>query len=129
MYTVEIRDHIMIAHSLKGDIFGPAQNMHGATFVVDAVFISKKLDENNIVIDIGVAHQKLKEVLKPLNYKNLDEMPEFKDKITTTEFLAKYIHDRLKEKTASLFEGRIQIILGESHVAKASYSGEDENGL
>ena len=73
MYTVEVRDHIMIAHSFRGDVFGPAQALHGATFVVDAAFISKEVDENNIVIDIGRAHDALKEILQPLNYKNLDD--------------------------------------------------------
>ena len=78
MFTVEVRDHIMIAHSFKGAVFGPAQSMHGATFVVDAAFIAETLDDNAIVIDIGRAHEALKAVLGPLNYQNLDEVPEFK---------------------------------------------------
>ena len=95
MFTVEVRDHIMIAHSFRGAVFGPAQALHGATFVVDAAFIADTLDANGIVVDIGRAHDALKEVLKPLNYKNLDDVPEFKGKNTTTEFLTKYIFDRL----------------------------------
>ena len=95
MFTVEVRDHIMIAHSFRGAVFGPAQALHGATFVVDAAFIADTLDANGIVVDIGRAHDTLKEVLKPLNYRNLDDVPEFKGKNTTTEFLTKYIFDRL----------------------------------
>ncbi len=125
MYTVKIRDHIMIAHSLKDDVFGPAKNMHGATYVVDATFFSEKLDKNNIVIDIGIAQRLLKDVLGPINYKNLDEVQEFKDEVTTTEFLAKYIHDKLRDKASSKFRGRIRITLRESHIAWASYSGDD----
>jgi 6-pyruvoyl-tetrahydropterin synthase len=116
---------MMIAHSLRGEVFGPAQKMHGATYIVDAVFFSRCLDSDNIVIDIGIAHRALKDVLAPLNYKNLDELPEFRDQVTTTEFLAKYIHDELKDKTSSIFRGKIQVTLGESHVAWASYIGEE----
>ncbi len=121
MYTVRIREHIMIAHSLPHPFFGPAQNMHGATYVVDAVFSSKELDAHNVVIDIGKAHEMVKEVLSPLNYKNLDEHPEMQGDITTTEYLAKFIHDKLKKRSGSFFNGKIKIILGESHVAWASY--------
>jgi 6-pyruvoyl-tetrahydropterin synthase len=97
LYTVEVRDHIMIAHSFRGDVFGPAQALHGATFVVDAAFIAKEVDANNIVIDIGRAHEALKEILQPLNYKNLDEIPAFKGVNTTTEFLTRHIFNRLAE--------------------------------
>ena len=97
MFAVEVRDHIMIAHSFRGAVFGPAQALHGATFVVDAAFIAETLDGNGIVVDIGRAHDVLKAVLKPLNYRNLDEVPEFKGVNTTTEFLTKYIFDRLAE--------------------------------
>jgi len=124
MYSVRIRNHIMIAHSLKDKAFGPAQNMHGATYVVDAVFSSRELTKENIVIDIGLAHEVLKKVLKELDYQNLDELPQFKNKLTTTEFLARYIHDQLLEETRSLFTGVIEVILGESHVAWASYKGD-----
>jgi 6-pyruvoyl-tetrahydropterin synthase len=128
MFTVEVRDHIMIAHSFKGEVFGPAQAVHGATFVVDAAFIADTLDANGIVVDIGRALDTLKEVLKPLNYKNLDELPAFKGKNTTTEFLTKYIFDRLAHHAREGDLGRpgrelnaIRVSIGESHVARASY--------
>ena len=95
MFAVEVRDHVMVAHSFRGAMFGPAQALHGATFVIDVAFIAQTLDENGIVIDIGRAHEVLKSVLQPLNYRNLDELPEFKGKNTTTEFLAKYVFDKL----------------------------------
>ena len=122
MFSIKIRDHIMIAHSLQGKVFGPAQKMHGATYVVDAIFKSEELTADNIVYDIGLAHTVLKEVLAPLNYQNLDELPVFRGKVTTTEFLAKYIHDELMQKVKGEFKGSLEIILGESHVAWASYS-------
>ena len=128
MFTVEVRDHIMIAHSFKGVVFGPAQKMHGATFVIDAAFIAETLDDNAIVIDIGRAHDALKAVLAPLNYQNLDEVPEFKGKNTTTEFLSKYIFDGLAKPARAGELGRpgrelksIRITLSESHVARAQY--------
>ncbi len=123
MYTVKIRDHIMIAHSLPDPFFGPAQKMHGATYVVDAIFKSNYLDDHNVVIDIGRAHDVLKETLSPLKYQNLDEVPSMKGQITTTEYLAKYIHDELTKKLKDEFNGKLEIILGESHVAWASYEG------
>lgn len=113
----------MIAHSLKGKVFGPAQKMHGATYVIDVIFKSKELTPDNIVFDIGQAHDILKEVIKPLNYQNLDDLPQFKGEITTTEFMAKYIHDCVKEKVSSVFKGSIEVELAESHVAWAGYSG------
>jgi len=128
MFTVEVRDHIMIAHSFRGEVFGPAQALHGATFVVDAAFISKTLDENGIVIDIGCALDVLKSVLKPLNYSNLDDKEEFKGKNTTTEFLTKHIFDVLAEAARSNGLGRdgrelhaIRVTISESHVARAWY--------
>ena len=118
----------MIAHSFRGAVFGPAQALHGATFVVDAAFIADALDANGIVVDIGRALDTLKEVLKPLNYKNLDDVPEFKGKNTTTEFLTKYIFDRLAHHAREGDLGRpgrelkaIRVSIGESHVARASY--------
>src|SRR6476620_4336207 len=96
----------MIAHSFKGAVFGPAQRMHGATFVVDAAFIAESLDDNGIVIDIGRAHDALKAVLTPLNYRNLDEVPEFKGKNTTTEFLTKHIYDALAKAARAGTLGR-----------------------
>src|SRR2546423_6070890 len=88
MFTVEVRDHIMIAHSFRGEVFGPAQGLHGATFVVDAAIIATELDPNGIVVDIGRAHAVLKSVLGALNYRNLDDLPKFAGRNTTTEFLA-----------------------------------------
>src|SRR3954452_7224213 len=87
LFSVEVRDHIMIAHSFRGAVFGPAQALHGATFVVDAAFVAETLDSNGIVVDIGRALEILKDVLSPLNYKNLDEQPRFKSANTTTEFM------------------------------------------
>ena len=128
MFIVEVRDHIMIAHSFRGAVFGPAQALHGATFVVDAAFIADALDANGIVVDIGRAHVALKAVLRPLNYKNLDEVPEFKGKNTTTEFLTKHIHDQLATAARDGALGRpgreikaIRVTISESHVASASY--------
>ena len=128
MHCVEVRDHIMIAHSFKGAVFGPAQALHGATFVVDAGFMADTLDENGIVIDIGRAHEILKSVLEPLNYKNLDTIPQFAGKNTTTEFLTKHIHDRLAAAGRDGKLGRdgrqlkaIRVTISESHVARAWY--------
>jgi 6-pyruvoyl-tetrahydropterin synthase len=131
LYTVEVRDHIMIAHSFRGEVFGPAQALHGATFVVDAAFISKEVDKNNIVIDIGRAHEALKAILQPLNYKNLDDVPDFKGVNTTTEFLTRHIFDRLAEDARAGKLGRdgrelkaIRVTISESHVARASYEAD-----
>lgn len=128
MFAVEVRDHIMIAHSFRGAIFGPAQALHGATFVVDAAFIADSLDENGIVVDIGRAHEVLKAVLTPLSYVNLDTLPEFKGVNTTTEFLTKYIQEKLADAARTDRLGRsgrelkvIRVTLSESHVARAWY--------
>jgi 6-pyruvoyl-tetrahydropterin synthase len=128
LFAVEVRDHIMIAHSFRGAVFGPAQALHGATFVVDAAFIADTLDANGIVVDIGRAHEALKAVLGPLNYRNLDEVPEFKGANTTTEFLTKHISDRLAEAARAGKLGRegrelkaIRVTISESHVARAWY--------
>ena len=93
MYAVEVSDQIMIAHSFRGAVFGPAQELHGATFVVRAAFLSERLDENGIVVDIGRAQDVLKSALSPLNYRNLDDLPQFKGTNTTTEFLTRYVYD------------------------------------
>src|SRR5688572_14577371 len=95
MFAIEVRDPIMIAHSFRGAVFGPAQALHGATFVVDAAFIADALDPNGIVVDIGRAHDVLKAILSPLNYRNLDDVPEFRGANTTTEFLTKHVFDGL----------------------------------
>lgn len=128
MFSVEVRDHIMIAHSFRGSVFGPAQALHGATFVIDAAFLSEQLDENGIVIDIGRAHEALKGVLQPLNYRNLDDVPAFKGVNTTTEFLTKHIYDALARVARDDGLGRpgrelhsIRVTISESHVAKAGY--------
>lgn len=98
--------------------------MHGATYVVDAEFACATLDQNNMVIDIAIAHQILKTTLAPLNYQNLDELPQFKGILTTTEFLAHYIHQQIADDVRSHFKGSLKITLGESHIAWASYEGE-----
>jgi len=130
MYTVTVRDHIMIAHSFRGEVFGPAQALHGATFVVDVEFRRPDLDENGIVVDIGLATTALHELLAPLNYKNLDEDPTLAGRNTTTEVLARVIFDRMAE---AIRAGRLgadaanieslRVSLAESHVASASYEG------
>jgi 6-pyruvoyl-tetrahydropterin synthase len=126
LFAVEVRDHIMIAHSFRGEVFGPAQALHGATFVVDAAFFAEALDANGIVIDIGRAHEALKAALAPLNYRNLDEVAGFKGKNTTTEFLTKHIYDALAEHARAGKLGRdgrdlkaIRVTISESHVARA----------
>ena len=128
MFSVTVREHIMIAHSFKGDVFGPAQQLHGATFVVDATFKRPDLDDDNIVVDIGRASEQLKAIVGALSYRNLDDLPEFKGINTSTEFLAKVIADRLADKIAAGALGAgasgltgIAITLHESHIAWASY--------
>jgi 6-pyruvoyl-tetrahydropterin synthase len=130
MFAVEVRDHIMVAHSFKGALFGPAQALHGATFVVDAAFLADTLDANGVVIDIGAALEALKGVLAPLNYRNLDDAPAFEGVNTTTEFLTKHIFDRLAETARAGRLGRegrelkaIRVTLSESHVARAWFEG------
>jgi 6-pyruvoyl-tetrahydropterin synthase len=130
MYAVEVRDHIMIAHSFKGEMFGPAQALHGATFVVDVAFFREELSANSVVVDIGRAIDELKAILKPLNYQNLDALPQFKGMQTTTETLSRYIFDKMVEalKKGALGEEsngvtRIRVSLHESHVARAWFEG------
>lgn len=127
MFCVEVRDHIMIAHSFASPVFGPAQALHGATFVVDAGFFTEDLDATGLVVDIGRATDELRAALDPLRYQNLDAMPEFAGQFTTTEFLAKHIFDCLAAavRAGRLNDGgrvrRIRVELHESHVARASY--------
>ncbi|MEU6534768.1 6-carboxytetrahydropterin synthase [Streptomyces sp. NPDC047000] len=128
MFSVTVRDHIMIAHSFRGEVFGPAQRLHGATFLVDATFRREQLDDDNIVVDIGLATQELGAVVSELNYRNLDGEPEFAGVNTSTEFLAKVVADRLAERIhkGALGEGAkgiagISVTLHESHIAWASY--------
>ncbi|TVQ73279.1 MAG: 6-carboxytetrahydropterin synthase [Chromatiaceae bacterium] len=130
MYTVNVRDHMMIAHSFSGETFGPAQRLHGATYVVDACFKREALDEENLVVDIGRASEMLHEILGEFNYRNLDEVEAFQGQNTTTEFMARVIFDRL---AGAIREGRLgasarnlsalAVTLHESHVAQAGFEG------
>ena len=128
MFSVTVRDHIMIAHSFRGEVFGPAQRLHGATFVVDATFRRAELDADGIVVDIGAATDALRAVLAELNYRNLDDEPDFAGMNTTTEVLARVIADRLADRArdgdlgdgARKLEGLV-VTLRESLVAWASY--------
>jgi 6-pyruvoyl-tetrahydropterin synthase len=121
MFTVAVKDHLMIAHSLRGAVFGPAQRLHGATFHVTTEYMRSDLDENGIVIDIGQAQQVLAEVLEALRYRNLDDLAEFKGRNTTTEFLAYHLHGEVAEKARDFFQGTLRVVLEESHVAWGSY--------
>ena len=128
MYAVEVRDHIMIAHSLPGEVFGPAQRLHGATFLVDVAFMRECLGADNIVVDIGRALQALRETLQPLNYVNLDDHPSFVGEKTTVEFMARHIFERMAEAIRAGRLGpeaagikRMRVTLKESHVARAWY--------
>jgi 6-pyruvoyltetrahydropterin/6-carboxytetrahydropterin synthase len=131
MYAVGVRDHFMIAHSFRGDTFGPAQALHGATFVVDVEFRRPTLDDDNVVTDIGAATELVKEVLGALNYKNLDDVEAFRGVNTTTEFLARTIFDRVRDRIAAGALGEagkgltaLKISLHESHIAWASFEGD-----
>jgi 6-pyruvoyl-tetrahydropterin synthase len=128
VFSVTVREHMMVAHSFRGEVFGPAQRLHGATFVVDATFHRAELDVDNIVVDIGLATRELGEVLAALNYRNLDDEPAFAGVNTSTEYLAKVIADRLADRVLAGRFGpsagglaEITITLRESHVAWASY--------
>jgi 6-pyruvoyl-tetrahydropterin synthase len=121
MFSVTVRDHIMVAHSLRGDVFGPAQRLHGATYVVDATFRRAALDGDGIVVDIGRAAEDLHAVLAELTYRNLDDDPSLAGMNTTTEALAKVIADRLAERVGDCGLDGLDITLRESHVAWASY--------
>ncbi len=130
MYSVTVRGHMMIAHSLTGDVFGPAQRLHGATYVVDVEFRRNQLDSNGIVVDIGKATEALNGVLAGFSYRNLDDEPSFKGKNTTTEFLARAVFERLvaviaKGDVGSSASGieSLRVTLHESHLASASFDG------
>jgi len=130
MYTLKVRDHFMIAHSFAGETFGPARRLHGATYVVDLEFRRRDLDADGVVVDIGRATDVLEAVLAGLNYRNLDEMPEFKGRNTTTEFLARVVFDRVAEAIRRGDLGpsargveSVRVTLHESHLASASYDG------
>ena len=121
MFSVTVRDHVMIAHSFRGEVFGPAQRLHGATYVVDATFRRATLDADGIVVDIGRAAGALRAVLDQLAYRNLDDEPDFAGTNTTTEVLARVVADRLAERMAGLELDGLTVTLHESHVAWASY--------
>lgn len=131
MYTVCVRDHMMIAHSLSGEVFGPAQRLHGATYVVDLEVHRKELDSDGLVVDIGRLSQTLRAVLDELDYRNLDEEPAFSGRNTTTEFLARTVFDRVAERirtgdlgASAIGLGSMRVVLRESHVAWAAYQGD-----
>ncbi len=131
MYALEVRDHVMIAHSLPGEAFGPAQGMHGATFVIDVAFFRPTLTDNDIVVDIGLAADALKSILGEVNYRNLDDLDVFGGKRSTTEVLAKFVFDRMR---AAIRDGalgadasgitRMRVTLNESHVARAWFEAD-----
>ena len=130
MFSVEVRDRIMIGHSLPDPFFGPAQAMHGATFVVDVAFFRESLTRQNVVVDIGAALEVLGKTVKPLAYQNLDTLPQFKGVLTTTEFLCKYIFDAIAKaaKTGALGEdgkglAKIRVTLHETDLARAMFEG------
>jgi 6-pyruvoyl-tetrahydropterin synthase len=130
MYAVEVRDHIMIAHSFRGDLFGPAQQLHGATFVVDVAFFREELTDDGVVVDIGRAHEALKATLQPLNYQNLDELSQFDGRNTTTEFLCRHVFDVMAAaaQAGRLGPGsegvnRVRVTLHESPLARAWFEG------
>ena len=130
MYTVAVRDHIMIAHSLKGEVFGPAQQLHGATYVVDVEFRRPELDPNGIVVDMGRALEVLREVVRTLSYRNLDDDPMFSSRNSTTEILARVVFDRVADAIAKGKLGpdaraidSLRVTLHESPVARASFEG------
>jgi len=130
MYSLNVRDHFMIAHSFDGEVFGPAQRLHGATYVVDATFQRAELDDDGLVVDIGRAGDVLRTILAGMNYRNLDDEPAFAGKNTTTEFLAREIYERIVRavRAGDLGDGArglasIRVTLNESHVAWGSYEG------
>jgi 6-pyruvoyl-tetrahydropterin synthase len=130
MYAVEVRDHIMIAHSFPSPLFGPAQGVHGATFTVDAAFFADDIDAHGLVVDIGLAIEALAQVLEPLRYKNLDDESQFKGIFTTTEFLSGHIFRALADKVrvGDLKDAnrvkRLRITLHESHLARGWFEGD-----
>ncbi|HVH26021.1 MAG TPA: 6-carboxytetrahydropterin synthase [Vicinamibacterales bacterium] len=130
MYGVSVRDHMMVAHSFKGEVFGPAQRLHGATLIVDVEFRRSELDGDGVVVDIGRASEVLRGMLAELNFRNLDEMPEFRGRNTTTEFLARVVFDRMvaairRNDLGAAARGieHLRVTLHESHVASASFEG------
>lgn len=135
MYSLTVRDHMMIAHSFRGEIFGPAQKLHGATYVVDVTFERPELDRDDLIVDIGLASATLKQILEAFNMQNLDDIEAFRGRNTTTEFMARQVFDAMAD---AIREGRLgktgngltamKVTLGESHIAWASYYGALQNG-
>ena len=130
MFSIAVRDHIMIAHSFRGEVFGPAQRLHGATFVVDVELFARELDSDGLVADIGLAKTALRALLAELDYQNLDEQPAFAGRNTTTEFLCKVVFDRYQQRIVAGELGtkqrlnKLRVTLRESHVAWATYEAE-----
>jgi 6-pyruvoyltetrahydropterin/6-carboxytetrahydropterin synthase len=124
IYTVTVRDHVMVAHSLPRPVFGPAQGLHGATYVVEASFRRRELDNDAIVVDIGVATSTLSEILDRLRYRNLDDHPDFAGMLTTTEALTRWVADRLAEAPVAEGLDSIEVTLRESPDAWITYSSE-----
>ncbi len=121
MYSLTFRDYWKCAHSLKGDIFGPAQLVHVITFEVDVTYLTETLDEYSLIVDFGAAQQSLQSVLAPMEFKNLDDLPEFAGVNTTTEYLCRYLHEKIAERLAGKFSGVLRVTLRESPVAWAAY--------
>ena len=124
VYRVAVRDHVMIAHSLTGAVFGPAQRLHGATYEVITEYATGRLDADGIVIDIGLATETLRRVLDPLRFTNLDDLPQFAGQNTTTEYLARWVHGRVAAELGGALQGRLRVTLEESRSAWASYEGD-----
>nr|WP_297414915.1 6-carboxytetrahydropterin synthase [uncultured Nocardioides sp.] len=127
MFSVTVRDHMLVAHSLRGEVFGPAQRLHGATYVVDVTFRGPTLDDDGILVDIGWATEALREVVGGLSYRNLDDEPDLKGINTTTEELARVVADRVVERLPASARGVVRsvaVTLNESHVASAGYERE-----
>jgi 6-pyruvoyltetrahydropterin/6-carboxytetrahydropterin synthase len=121
MFTLTIRDYLKCAHSLKGEIFGPAQLMHVITYEVEAVFMTEELDEYGLIVDFASTQSALQEILSVMNFKNLDDLPQLRGKNTTTEFLCQYFHEHISHAVADQFKGRLRVVLRESAVAEVSY--------
>lgn len=124
MFSVGVSDHVMVAHSLRGEVFGPAQRLHGATYEVRAEVLARELDADGIVVDIGLLTTALRETLAPLAYQNLDELPQFRGENTTTEFLCRWVHDALASAVGMRPGTRLRITLVETPTAWAAYEGE-----
>ena len=126
MYSLTFRDYWKCAHSLKGDIFGPAQLVHVITFEVDVTYLTEALDEYNLIVDFGAAQQSLQEVLAPMEFKNLDDLPQFAGVNTTTEYLCRHLHEEIGRRVAGRFTGMLRVTLRESPVAWATYEAPIE---